>query len=90
LVLAALANLPGDEHVESAVAAAAAAGEDNYTARTRLLLWRATGDTAHLAAAKRRLDHLVEHAPPEYRESMLTNVRVHREIVAAAKEASLG
>jgi hypothetical protein len=32
---------------------------------------------------------MVEHAPPECRESMLANVRLNREIVAAAKEAGL-
>jgi len=31
----------------------------------------------------RSLDHLVEHAPDEYRESMLRNVRLNREILEA-------
>jgi hypothetical protein len=51
----------------------------------RLVLWRVTGDRAHLAEAKRRLDELVAHAPEDCRASMLTNVRVHREIAEAAK-----
>ena len=55
----------------------------------RFLLWQATRDPVHLAEAKRRLDFLVEHAPPDCRESMLTNVRLHREIAAAAREAGL-
>ena len=37
-------------------------------------------------ADKRLLDHLVEHAPEEYRESMLKNVRLHREIMEAWEE----
>jgi tetratricopeptide (TPR) repeat protein len=52
----------------------------------RLGLFRATGNRTHLAEAKRRLDFVVEHAPPEDRETMLTNVRLHREIAAAARE----
>ena len=55
----------------------------------RFLLWQATRDPAHLAEAKRLLDFLVEHAPPECRESMLANVRLHREIAAAAREQGL-
>ena len=40
----------------------------------------------HLAGAKRLLDHRVDHAPEEYRESMLKNVRLHREIMEAWAE----
>jgi hypothetical protein len=54
----------------------------------RFLLWQATRDRAHLVEAKRLLDFLVEHAPPECRETMLANVRLHREIVAAWRDAS--
>jgi hypothetical protein len=57
--------------------------------QARLLLWQATRDPAHLAEAKRVLDRLVEHAPPECRESMIANVRLHREIAAAAREQGL-
>jgi tetratricopeptide (TPR) repeat protein len=57
--------------------------------RARFLLWQATRDLAHLAEARRRLDYLVEHAPPDCRESMLANVRLHREIAAAAREHGL-
>jgi tetratricopeptide (TPR) repeat protein len=49
----------------------------------RSLLWRATLDPVHIAEARRLLDLLVEHAPPECRESMIANVRLHREIAAA-------
>ena len=52
----------------------------------RFLLWKATHDLTHLEEAKRLLDYLVEHAPAEYRESMLKNVRLHREIMEAWKE----
>ena len=38
-----------------------------------------------LADAKRTLDDLVANAPPECRESMLGNVRLHREIAEAWK-----
>jgi tetratricopeptide (TPR) repeat protein len=49
-------------------------------------LWRATGDADLLEEAKRLLDYGVEHAPEEYRESMLRNVRLHREIMDAWEE----
>jgi tetratricopeptide (TPR) repeat protein len=75
----ALATLAANEaRVEVAVAMEA-----------RFVLWQATHDPAHLREAKRILDFLVEHAPPEFRESMVANVRLHREIVAAAREAGL-
>jgi serine/threonine protein kinase/tetratricopeptide (TPR) repeat protein len=86
--LSILACLPGGD-AAAAVAALADGGSGADTPRTRSQLWRATGDTAHLAVAKRLLDHLVAHAPPECRESMLANVRLHREIVAAAREHGL-
>jgi tetratricopeptide (TPR) repeat protein len=49
-------------------------------------LWLASGESRHLAEARRALDVLVENAPEEYRESMLKNVRVHREIMEACCE----
>jgi hypothetical protein len=52
-------------------------------------LFEITGDRAHLVEAKRLLDLLVEHAPEDCRESMLRNVRLHREIATAAEEAGL-
>jgi hypothetical protein len=55
----------------------------------RNLLWQATRDRAHLVEAKRLLDDLVAHAPPEDRESMLANVRTNREIVEACKAEGL-
>ncbi len=49
----------------------------------RHLFWKATGDRAHLEAAKRLLDESVANADAEARESMLTNLRLNREIMAA-------
>ena len=55
----------------------------------RFVLWKAARDPADLAEAHRLLMHLRDHAPPENRETILTNVVLHREIAAAAKEAGL-
>ena len=51
--------------------------------RVRSLLFRATGDRAHLDEAKRLLDESLANVPEEYHESMLTNLRLNREIMAA-------
>jgi serine/threonine protein kinase/tetratricopeptide (TPR) repeat protein len=85
LALAILACLPGGDSkaAEAAFADAGEALDMAEAAQARLLLWQATRDRAHLAEAKRVHDFLVENAPPECRESMLTNVRLHREIVSA-------
>jgi tetratricopeptide (TPR) repeat protein len=52
----------------------------------RYQLWLATMDSTHLEQARRHLEHLVDHAPEEYRESMIENVPLHRDIVAAWEE----
>ena len=52
----------------------------------RFDLWRATRSRDHLLESKRLLDQLVDHAPEAHRKSMLENVPLHREIVAAAAE----
>ena len=52
----------------------------------RLLLWKATGDRAHLEASRRLLDEAVAEVDAETRELMLRNRRVNREIVAACRE----
>jgi len=83
--LALLASHPGGDAAE-AEAALEEAGEAGNTPQTRYYLWRATGKHQHLAEAKRLLDYRVEHAPEEYRESMLKNVRLNREITEAWKE----
>jgi hypothetical protein len=46
----------------------------------RFLLWKATGDRAHLEEAHRLLQEAVAHAPKERREAMLRDVPLHREI----------
>jgi serine/threonine protein kinase/tetratricopeptide (TPR) repeat protein len=86
-----LARLP-DGDATAALADLAACGE-RVGLRTRMqvgfVLWQATHDRALLVEAKRLLDFLVDHAPPEFRESMTTNVRLHREILAACREQGL-
>ncbi len=49
----------------------------------RLLLWKATGDRTQLEKAKRLLDESLAKIPDEHHESMLTNLRVNRGIMAA-------
>jgi hypothetical protein len=49
----------------------------------RYLLWRTTGDRAHLEEAKHLLDESLANVPEEYHEAMLTNLRLNREIMAA-------
>ena len=85
LALALLARLPGGD----AVAAEAVLLEAPWIADTpevRCHLWKATRKREHLAEAKRLLDYRVEHAPEAYRESMLKNVRLNREIMEAWAE----
>jgi tetratricopeptide (TPR) repeat protein len=89
--LAHLAALPGGD-VASALAALSkhdAALDVRTRMDVRLALFRATGDRAHVVEAKRLLDDVVAHAPEEFREDMLANVHLHREVAAAAKEAGL-
>jgi serine/threonine protein kinase/tetratricopeptide (TPR) repeat protein len=91
LATAELASLPDGDVVAALAALAVHEGrvEMHEAMQARFLLWQATRDPAHLAEAKRRLDFLVEHAPADCRESMLANVRLHREIAAAAREQGL-
>ncbi|MHC4732554.1 MAG: tetratricopeptide repeat protein, partial [Planctomycetota bacterium] len=49
-------------------------------------LWELTKDRSHLAEAKRLLDFAVEHSAEEYRETMIENVPLHREIMKAWEE----
>ena len=88
LGLALLARLPGGD-ATAAEAALAEMPERDGSPRVPFLLWKVTGKRAHLAEAKRRLAYLVDHAPPECRGPMLANVRLHREIAAAAREQGL-
>ena len=61
--------------------------EERMSARS--LLWRATGDRAHLAEAKRLLDESLAKVPAEHHATTLANVRVNREITAAVEAAGL-
>ncbi|MHC4955172.1 MAG: protein kinase domain-containing protein [Planctomycetota bacterium] len=47
------------------------------------VLWQVTGDKEQLAKAHEMLEHLREHAPTEYHESLMTDVPLHRDIAAA-------
>ncbi|MHC4407369.1 MAG: serine/threonine-protein kinase [Planctomycetota bacterium] len=80
-----LACLPEGD-VGLALAAFDEAGESANTPQVRHLLWKATRDRAHIEAAKQLLDELVRHAPEEYRESMVRNVGLHRDIMRAWEE----
>ena len=52
----------------------------------RFALYEATGDRHHIEEAHRLLMQQRHYAPPEFKESMLTNVRLHREIMEAWEE----
>ena len=80
-----LACLPGGD-ADDALAAFTANDEHldaEQRREARWLLFRATGDRAHLEEAKRLLDESVAHVDDETRTSMLTNLRIPREIMAA-------
>ena len=63
---------------------------DSATLReARYLLWRATGDVTHLAAAKRLLDEALGRVPAALHESMSTGILLHREILTACEEHGL-
>ena len=47
------------------------------------VLWKANGNPEHLTEAHRLLTELREHAPEEYRESMIENIPLNREIMQA-------
>jgi hypothetical protein len=84
-LLASLSVLP----VEEARQTVAKLGQRIPVARRmeiRFLLHRTAGDPADLAEAGRLLWHLRHHAPPEYRESMVRAVPLHREISRAWDE----
>jgi hypothetical protein len=56
---------------------------------SRRLLWKSSGDVAHLAEAKRLLSEMLAPWSPEDRASALANIRLNREITAAAQAAGL-
>ncbi len=51
------------------------------------LLWKATGESGFLTAAKEALDRAAEHAPVAYRTSLIEQVPLHREITGAAAQS---
>ena len=83
-----LALLPGDDGAE------APAVFDRHESRlgvgtkagARYRLWRLTGDPAHLGESRSLLRHLRDHAPEEYRESMVENHPLHLAIAAEREE----
>jgi serine/threonine protein kinase/tetratricopeptide (TPR) repeat protein len=87
-----LALLPGGDSADAV--SAFTEHEDRLAAddrrEARLLLWRATGDRAHLEDARRLLDEAMADVPEEGHESMVTNLRVNREIMAAWRAESGG
>jgi tetratricopeptide (TPR) repeat protein len=83
--LSLLAGLPGGD-TGDAEAALEEAGKAGDSPSVRYDLWAATGKLSHLNEAKRLLDYRVHQAPEEYRESMIQNVRLHRDITKAWEE----
>jgi tetratricopeptide (TPR) repeat protein len=51
----------------------------------RFLLWKVDSNPADLAAARSILHHIRDHAPEDCRDTMIENVSLHRDIVAAWK-----
>jgi tetratricopeptide (TPR) repeat protein len=88
LAQAHLAALPeGDvSRARDELAAREERAEFAWRLEARLALWRATKDPDHLAEAHRLLEYMRDHAPEEYRDSMVENVPLHREVAAAWAE----
>ena len=82
------ALLTGGDPAEALAAFAQAEQHMHHEARTesRFLLFRATGDKEHIEAAHKLLTFRVEHTPEQYRETTITNVRLHRDIEKAWEE----
>jgi len=80
-----MALLPGGDAAPALAVFAANESRMSYIQKmeARFLLWQATGDGIHLEAAHELLVHLRDHAPPEYRDTMIVNVLLYRDIQAA-------
>jgi serine/threonine protein kinase/tetratricopeptide (TPR) repeat protein len=82
------ARLPGGD-VEAAIAALNE-HEDRLghglRMDARFRLWELTGDPVHLGEAHRLLEFGLDNCPEEYRESMVAEVPLHRDIMAAWEE----
>jgi len=86
LPLLELARLPGGD-VEAAAAARKEHGDNlHYSDRMNVhfRLWELTQDASDLEEAKRILQHALDHAPEEARESMVRNVRLQRAVYEAS------
>ncbi len=88
LALCQLAACGGATAADALAAFRAAEGRLGPAQRRTALLdvWAATGDVAHLAAAKRVLDDEVRDLPDDVRTSVLENLRQSRELLAAWRE----
>jgi hypothetical protein len=76
--------LPGGDidGARAAVAESAERAEFAQRMEALFLLWKATGEREQIETAHEMLQHLREHAPEEYRDSMVKNVPLYREIEA--------
>ncbi len=54
--------------------------------QARILLWPVAGDSTHLGESRRDLRHLIDQAPEQYRETVIANVPLHRDIMTAWEE----
>ena len=52
----------------------------------RFLLWKATGDSAHLTEARSLLQFALDHTDPAHRDTMTKSVPLHRDILLAAQK----
>ncbi|MHC4473980.1 MAG: tetratricopeptide repeat protein, partial [Planctomycetota bacterium] len=87
-VAVARAGLPGGR-VESALAAVENHEEGAWLEdrmHVRFQLWESVRDRTHLEEAHRLLCYALFHAPEEFRETMIANVPLHRDIMAAWAE----
>ncbi|MHC5012643.1 MAG: tetratricopeptide repeat protein [Planctomycetota bacterium] len=91
LLLCQLATLPGGDAAAAQEAFAKHEGQlsPNDRMEARLLLWQATRDPGHLAAAKHLLDDLVASTPDAYRRTLLESVTIPRKVREAAAAAGI-
>jgi serine/threonine protein kinase/tetratricopeptide (TPR) repeat protein len=77
-----LASLPGGDVAAAREAFASRGSSLSHRERMKVSyrLWRVTRDRAHLDTAHRLLVELRDHAPAPYRDTVLENVPLHREI----------
>ena len=87
-----LALLPGGDAGQAldALATEGDALSANAACRVYRLLWHVTGDTAHLAEARRRLDAILAHVDAEARDTMIAKVADYRDIIAESRRIHAG